>query len=436
MALNDLNIVQRSLASRRFSTVTTILTVAIAVALLLVLLSLRDSGRQTMMRGTGNMHFVASRDTSPLMTVMNLVFYANPPTRAIEWEAYEELAGSYPWAYAIPTQQGDSYRGLPVVATTGEFYTDFQPRPDQPWSMAEGRWFETQFEVVLGHEAAQRTGLRIGDGIHLTHGMDVSRQYRQAAPDADIVDPHVHYEYEYRVVGILQPTGSAHDRALYTDLESTWIIHAHDVRRAEDPSVERTTVDDLRDSDRLITGVLLRVMTRPGADGTAVMQQIFNELRSDPTLTVASPPDQIRRLLQIIGNIDQIFIAMGAVVLVSSAIAIMLALYNSMEQRRRQIAVLRVLGCSQGRLFGLIITESAVLGLFGAAVGVVIAFLGMQVVVDLVDREFGLVIEPVLGVRLGLTVVLATVFLSALAGVVPAASAYRTPVVENLRPLG
>ena len=107
-------------------------------------------------------------------------------------------------------------------------------------------------------------------------------------------------------------------------------------------------------------------MTRAGSDATAVLAQVFDQLRRDTSITVAQPAQQINNLFTIVGNIDKIFLGLAGVVMISSGIAVMLALYNSMEQRRRQIAVLRVLGCSRGRIFGLVMTESAMLGLLGA----------------------------------------------------------------------
>ncbi|TVQ54334.1 MAG: ABC transporter permease [Phycisphaerales bacterium] len=439
MAMTDFTIISRSLTSRWFSTVTTIVTVAVAVALMIVLLSMRTAGQDAFQRGAGNMHMLVSAEDSALVAVLNSVFYASAPRRAIPWSKYLEISEGLriPWEFAIPNQQGDSYRGFPVLATTEEFFTKFQPHPGLEWSFRDGRRFERPFEVVIGSEVAQGTGLRLGDEIYLTHGIEDSRQRRIfGRADETTMTPHVHDDYAYRVVGILEQTGSPHDRALFTDLISTWVIHAHDVRRAEDPSVRMTTEADLRDADRLITGIYLRVGTRPGRAMSAGQQQIYDMLRRDTTITVADPHFEIQRLFRIVSNIDQIFIGMAGVVLLSSGIAIMLALYNTMEQRRRQIAILRVLGCSRPRIFGLVLTESALIGLLGALAGVVFAFIGMIVVAELMKQTLGLVIEPRLEPVWTFVMVMASILLAALAGLVPAAAAYRTTVVAHLRPLG
>lgn len=428
MALTDFTIITRSLRARLFSTITTVVTVAVAVALMLVLLAMKDSGRRAFERGSGDMHLLVTAEASPLVSVLNSVFYANAPQRALPWSKYEEIARSIPAAYAVPTQLGDSYYGLPVVATTTEFFSRFRPNPGEPWQFADGRSFEGDFEIVVGADAARRAGLRIGDMIYLTHGIPQSR-------DASGHAGHVHHEYGFTVVGILRPTGGSHDRALFTSLQSSWILHVHD-RLEREGTRRRATADDVTPADRLITGIYIRLVTREGSDTPATFPQVYDRLRRDTSITVASPGSQIESLFGIVSGIDRLFLAMAAVVMVSSAIAVMLALYNSMAQRRRQIAILRVLGCSRARIFGLVLTEAAVIGVLGAAAGVALSLLGGAIVAAQLKARLGLVVEPSLPPEITLWIVLATIGLGALAGLVPAAVAYRVAVAKNLRPIG
>lgn len=434
MALTDLTIIRRSMTARLFSTVTTVITVAVAVGLMLTLLSMRDAGERAFERGSGNMHLLVSRDSSPMVSVLNGVFYANAPARPITWAEYDRITQALPLEYAVPIQLGDSYRGLPVLATTIEFFTQFKPDPQAGWALAEGRYFEKELEVVVGAVAARQTGVRLGDIIYVTHGVPRAAAFAQSG--GPVMEPHVHKEFPFKIVGVLQPTGSPHDRAMFINLDSSWIMHAHDRRLIEDPRASITTLADLTEADRLITGIYLRVLTRPGQEASAVLPQVFRMLRNDATITAASPTDQIRQLFTIVSNIDQIFVAMAAVVMVSSGIAIMLALYNSMEQRRRQIAVLRVLGCSRPRIFGLVVTESALLGVLGATAGLLLCLVGGLLVAGVMKQRLGLVIEPTLPLEPTLAVLVATVALASAAGIVPAIMAYRTSVARNLKPIG
>ena len=451
--MTDLRIIFRSLRVRLFSTIVTVLTVAIAVGLLLTLLILRESGQSAFERGAGNAELLVSADNSPLVSVLNGIFYANPPRNPISMTKYESIQDSFPWKWTVPMQLGDSYQGQPVVATNSDFFTEFQPIAGQPWVFTEGRRFARPYELVVGAEAARTTGLVIGDRVPLTHGFSGSRE-----------GGHVHDTHLFEVVGILEPTGASHDRALFTDLTGSWVLHAEDRLEREGTSDASAAahddeehddhghdhghdhdhghahihveVEDLTDADRMITGILMAVPSRSGRSGaSAVLPQAFDMLRRDTSITVASPANQIERLFAIVGNVDQLFVAMAIAVLLSSGIGILLALWNSMEQRRRQIAILRVLGCSQGRVFSLVITESVLIGIGGALTGVFACWLGSLLAASELRERLGLVIEPELDPATILVVIAGTLVLAAAAGLGPAIRAYRTPVARNLRPI-
>ncbi len=425
--MTDMTVIGRSMTARLFSTVTTIITVAIAVALMLVLISMEGSGRRAFERGSGNMDLLVSRDSDPMVAVLNGVFYANAPQAPIAWPEYEMIAGHPLVGFAVPIQLGDSYRGRPILATTPEFFTEFQPVAGEPWKFTSGgpfkEWTGGEHQVVVGAAAAREMGLGVDDMLGaITHGLS-----QESA--------HVHDEFAFRVVGVLGTSGSAHDRALFIHVNSSFLMHAHDRRMAQDSRIV-TTYDDITEADRLITGVYVKTATRPGSSAAAALPMLQSQLRARLNATVDNPSFQIDKLFRIVGNIDQIFLGMAAVVLVSSAIGIMLALYNSMEQRRRQIAVLRVLGCSRGRIFGLVVTESAIIGLVGAVVGVALSLAAMTVVSNIMRARLGLVVEPTLSPETTMVTILAAIALAAIAGGIPALMAYRTSVVRNLRPLG
>lgn len=461
--MNDLTIVLRSLRVRLFSTVTTALTVGVAVALMLTLLMMKDSGRKSFDRGSGNTHMVISTDASPLTTLLNTVYYAGMARRPIPYQQFLQLRDRYAPAdsngFAIPIAVGDSYHGNPVVATTDEFFTRFQPVAEHPFKLREGNFIRGDFEVVVGAHAARDAGLALGDRIVLTHGSGGSRGG----------EGHVHDEFRYTVVGILEPTGSAHDRALFSNLQSAWLLHALDrleregkIKHDHEDHDEKDTDHkaggqphdahddhddhdhhdheppvkpaDLTDTDRLITGIYLRVPTREGRDASAGMQQVFDQLRRDPSITVAQPAQEITRLFSIVGAVDKVLIGMAAAVLLAGGVSILLAMYHSMEQRRRQIAIIRVLGASRARVFSLVLSEAAILGILGAALGVALALLGGRVVAWAMREQLGLWVEPVMPLDLTLAVAAGAIVLALVAGLLPAIFAYRSPVADNLRP--
>lgn len=427
--MSDLTIVIRSLRTRAFSTSVVVLLIAVSAGLLLAILSLRSAGERAFERGTGNAHLLVSRDGSPLVSVLNGIFYANPPKAPIEQVKLEELRRSYSWAMFVPTAIGDSYRTFPVVATVPEFFTRFEPVAREPWRFAEGRAFESHFEIVLGSGVARETGIRMGAQIVLTHGSGKSREG---------VDEHAHEhrEYAFTVVGILEPTGSPHDRALFTDLESSWMLHAHD--RFERSGTHKTvTPADLIEEDRKVTGVLMRLPSRgDSASAPPALGEQYARLRADGSITVAIPANEVQSLFSIVRSIDVLFLAMAAATLVSSSAAILLTMVNSMNERRRQVAILRVLGASRARIFWLVLTESTLVGLLGAVTGVVVCGVVLFAATQWLLSAHGIVIGPQLDPRSAVLVAMGTTLLAQLAGIVPSVLAYRTPVARNLRPIG
>lgn len=419
MALSDWNIVTRSMRSRRFSTILTILTVAIATGLMTLLISMRSAGENAFKRGTGNVQILISKEPGPLASVLNSMFYAQAPGNSISWDQYQSLQSQYPFAWTVPTLLGDSYRAAPVMGTTIAFFESFNPATNQPWELESGSYFARPFEVVVGSRASRENNLKIGDSISLTHG----------APKTQ--GAHNHNEFSFTVVGVLRPTSTAHDRAIFTMLESSWILHAHDRREEVLGHDIQTGIEDLNDEDRKITAIYASI-----GDRKAALVQVLSALRSDPNWTVANPADTIGSLFTIVSNIDQVLFAMAIAVMCSSGVSILVALYNSMEQRRRQIAVLRVLGASKMRVFNLILTESALIGLVGGFVGIGLAIASGSLVSTILQSRVGIVVHPSLPVDGYLMLVLATIALSCIAGIIPALVAYKTSVVRSLRPIG
>lgn len=419
MSMSDWNIVTRSMRHRFFSSALTIMSVSVACGLVTLLVSMRDAGENSFKRGTGNVQMLISKEPGPLPSVLNSMFYAQAPGNPITWAQYLELNDSYPFAWAVPTQLGDSYQDAPVMGTDESFFSQFEPAQGYSWTLEQGEHFDQPFELVLGSDAASRLGLSIGDPISLEHG----------APRTQ--GGHIHDEFEFTVVGILKSTGTAHDRAMFTSLDSSWILHAHDRREAIFGHGVVTTADDLTDDDKMITAIYASLGERKAA-----LVQVLSAIRRDPNWTVANPADTVGGLFSIVSNIDQVLLAMAIAVMLSSGVSILLALYNSMEQRRRQIAVLRVLGASRGRVFGLVLTESAIIGLLGGALGILVALGAGVLVTKVLAQRVGIVVEPALPIDGYLMIVLLTVALSCLAGVIPAIAAYRTSVVHSLRPAG
>jgi putative ABC transport system permease protein len=425
MAMTDLQIVTRSLAVRAVSTGLTALSVAVAVGLVLVLLTTRDASREAFQRGTGNMHILASGDANQMGSVLNSVFYTSIPQRVVPFETWQRVRTHPLVEWALGTVQGDNYKGWPTMGVEPEFFELFQPVDGRALALRAGSFMRPGeagvMDVVVGAAAARGTGLKLGDELSITHG---------ATPEG-----HVHDEFKFKVVGLLEATGTPHDRAIFVSAMSKWLVHADDQRQANAARAGakehvEPTPENLTPAEKPVTAIYVRAK-RP-----ATIAQLVGVLRNDLGLTAAFPSVEVASLFRIVGRVDQVLLGIALVVALSSGISILLAMYNSMSQRRRQVAILRVLGASPARVFGLVMTEAALVGILGAAAGVVVAIVGAAGVARAVEAQTGVTISPTLDPANVLMVFSGSVLLAAGAGLLPALMAYRTSVVANLRPLG
>lgn len=448
--MTDLSIILKSLRARSFSTVITVLLLAVPAAILLVLLATRAGARSAFERGAGNMHLVVSGNTSPVAAVLENIFYAGMPQSVVAFEKWSAFQRDPRVAFAIPVLQGDNVGGFPTVATTRQMFVapeaaapadpppadsrrrrepapPFLPDGVSPFTLAQGEFFRTgaaapdgTFDVVLGAAAARGLGKTVGDRLVLSHN----------APTGD-GPAHTHDEHPFTVVGVLRPTGTPHDRAVFITLESTWIVHADEVRavtarRAGTEHVEPTPAN-LTPAEKPVTALYVRGRTPVAVSDIAATA-------TEMSLGAAKVGSAVSRLFKIAAGLDPILLGLVIVVAVSGAASITMAMVNSMDQRRRQTAVFRVLGASRPRVFAMVLTESAFIGVAGGLLGAALAQ-GAMALISRVLLEAAAIAVPVWLDPVDVILVFcASVLLACGAGLMPAALAYRTPVVRSLRP--
>ena len=275
---------------------------------------------------------------SPLQLILSSVLHADVPTGNIPLEAVERLAADPMVAEAIPISLGDSYRGFRIVGTQPAFLALHHA------AIAQGGIFTGEMEAVLGAQVAKRTGLALGATFAGSHGL-------AAAGGA------THGDHPYKVVGILAPTGSVIDRLVTTPLESVWEVHgAHGAA----PQA------------REVTAVLLRYRTPIAA---AVLPRRIN---ATTALLAASPAYEGARLMNLVGvGVDALGV-FALVLMASAALSVFIALTSALQERRYDLALLRMLGASPAKLFVLVAAEGMTLVVAGVILGLVVGHVAAE----------------------------------------------------------
>lgn len=403
----DLAISWRNLRSRPVQTMIPIVAVALAVALSVAVMALGAGVRRGIVEASdpfGVLVIGPKGDGQQL--VLNSILLQGLPLGTIPYEIYERLQTDARVRLAVPLAKGDNIAGAPIIGTNANFFelrTDVNAAPT--FQVAQGVLFVGDFEAVLGSRAAAALGLTLGDTFRAAHGFA-----RGLASDV--------HEDVFTIVGILRPTNSPYDNAVYTTIESVWEVHAE---AEENPFA----VGDSGAQDRL-TSILVQPV------GFAEQNQIWQEFYTGTEAQAVFPGQELGRLFDLLGQGEQILNIVGYLVLGIAVLTIFLAIYSATLNREREIAIMRSLGGSRTSIFRMVIFETlitAVLGavfgrLLGYAVAAVLAaaFTGQSAIP--LPISFMLALEPFLWLLL--------LGVSLIAGIFPAVLAYRVDVVEKL----
>lgn len=409
-------VVRRSLRQHAVSTAITIAATALAVGLVLSVFSIQTQSYAAFTGGSAGYDAVLGARGSQLQLVLDTVFHLETSPGNIPWSLYEDVARDRRVALAVPYSTGDSYRGQRIVGTTNAMFERLEYRDGKRFEVEPGgRVFDPERgEAVLGSYAAQKTGLVVGSTFHPAHGVGEHGAAHQEA---------------YVVTGVLAPTNTPADRVIWIPIEGVFRMGGHVLRGAGE-HFEAHPHEPIPDQHKEVSAVMLKFHS-PMA-GFAFEQEINRESKD---ATLAFPIGRVMaELFDKVGWANRVLELVAYLVVLVSAAAILASLYNTITERRREIAILRALGASRGLVFTVVVAESSAIAFAGAALGFVVHAALVWVAASVIRDQTGVVLDLDTVHPAHLWVPLGMVCLGALAGVVPAARAYTTDVATHLVP--
>ena len=398
-----LRLAMASLLARRRTTGLMLLALTLSCALLFGVEKLRSELRASAYAAVGTVDLIVGARTAPEQLLLATVFHygalSTPVPRAVE----TELAAHPAVRFAIPLSLGDSVAGLPVVGTVPAYFEYLGPAPESPLAFRAGGPFRGDEEVVIGAEAARRLGKGLGDTLTLSHGLGAQSFM-------------AHDDHPLHVVGSLGTTGTPLDQRILVSLEALHAAHEGTASGAPD--------------NENISALLLGLSPRAAALGLAAQ---LNRSQ-DPPLTAALPALTLAGLLRWLGAGEAVLQVLSAFV-VAVALAGMLAMMlASLEQRRREMAVLRALGAGFPTLLFLLLAEALILTGAALALGLGLVHGGLALAAPALQSATGLALQdpgPTTGEGL---LALGALALAALAGLIPAWLAARRALMDGLSP--
>ena len=409
----------RSAWNRRFVLALVVASIALSSFLLMGIERIRQDVRENFAQAVSGTDLIVGARTGPVQLLLYSVFRIGNATNNIRWTSAQALAQHRAVAWMVPLSLGDSHRGFAVLGTTPDYFVHFRHGDKQPLRLAQGKAFDGLYDVVLGADVARRLNYTLGQRLVLAHGDGAL-----AAND--------HADKPFTVVGILAPTGTPVDRTLHVSLQAIEALHADWIAGARLPgmalSAEQAAQRDL--TPRSVTAVLLGLKNRAAVFS---VQREVASFRDEPLLAIL-PGVALDELWDVVALGERGLQAMSALVAVVSLGGLMAVILAGLNERRRELAILRAVGAGPRQMLWLLALEGGLVTLAGVAIGVLSCWGAVAALSGWIQGQFGLTLQAAPPGAPEWRLIGALVAGGWLASLVPGWRAYRLSLADGLSP--
>lgn len=405
-----------SLLNRRWTAALTVFSIAVSVMLVLGVERLRQDARESFADTISGTDLIVGARSGAAQLLLYSVFRIGNATSNIRWKSYRDFAADRRVAWSVPLSLGDSHRGFRVLGTTSAYFEHYRVAGGRPLQLTDGRVFDDPFDVVLGAEAARALGYRLDQALIVEHGLGggVNR----------------HADKPFRVSGILAPTGTPVDRTLHVSLAGIEAMHIDfgPNRQAGTPPL---SADAVRKMDLRPTAITAFLVGLKSKRAIFAVQREINDYRREPLMAIL-PGVALHELWSVVGMVEAALAAIAVCVLISAFLGMITMLLAGLNERRREIAVLRAVGAGPRHIALLLVSEAAALAAAGAALGVIFVSAFLGVAGDWMGARYGLYLSGALPGARDAAVAAAVIAAGGAAGVIPAIRAARQSLADGL----
>jgi putative ABC transport system permease protein len=373
-----LTLAVKSLKNRKFTTILTVASIALSMTLLLGVERIRKEAKVSFTKTISRTDLIVGARTGPVQLLLYSVFRIGNATNNISWQSYQEISRNPNVKWTIPITLGDSHHGYPVMGTNTDYFEYFRFAGGRRLEMAEGRIFNGVYDAVIGADVAKDLDYQLKDEIIIAHG-------------AGKISFIKHDDKPFTVVGILNKTGTPVDQTVHVRLEGIEAIHIDWQDGAPVPghALSADRVLDLDLSPKVVTAFFVGLKSRIAVFN---VQRFVNQYSEEPLLAVL-PGVALQELWDLIGVAEKALLTVSGFVVVVGLSGMLIALMTSLNERRREMAILRSVGARPLHVFSLLVGESALLTLTGVTIGSGLLYGLLIVSQPLIMSRFGIFIE-------------------------------------------
>ncbi|MDN3696734.1 ABC transporter permease [Vibrio cortegadensis] len=366
----------KSVLNRKTTAILTILTVAISVVLLMGVERVRTQAKSSFANTISGTDLIVGGRSGQVNLLLYSVFRIGNATNNIDWKSYQEFSQHRSVDWAIPISLGDTHKGFRVMGTNHSYFEHFKYGSKQPLTFSQGAEFKSLFETVIGSDVAKSLGYQIGTEIILAHGIsDVGFSRHDNLP--------------FKVVGILAPTGTPVDKTVHVSLPAIEAIHVgweSGANLGNNPTAAQLEAHQLKLQPQQITAMLLGLKSKIQIFS---LQRQINTYRKEP-LSAIMPGIALHELWGMMSVAEQALMIVSGFVVVAGLLGMLSSLLTSLQERRREMAILRAMGARPKHVFALLISEASVLTFVGITTGVITLYALLAVIGPIIQQHYGI----------------------------------------------
>ena len=383
-----------------FSSLIASLSIAMAGGLFLSTWKIKEGAQKSFKLSSSGFDAVLGARGSKLQLILNAIFHLEASPGNLDWEQYELIKNTRGVKEAYPLAVGDNYMGFRIVGTIPSFLTEHEWQEDTQYELNRGgRVFsESNKEAVVGSFVSSRLGLKVGDTFHPYHGLT----FNESSKHDDI----------YVVVGILSATGTPADKVIWVPIKGIQHMEGHATEYANS-----------------ISAVLVKFK---GIAAGMELSMKYNRQGNQATLAwpiARTLAEFFKRLVWF----EEILKAIAYLIALMSSLIILATLRNSMNERKRDFAILRCLGAGRTFVTQVVLVQSLIISFMGAMGSFLIYFFVNTIASYFIRKETGVMLEPFTLDLNAWYVFLTIIFLGLVSGIPAAISAYRVDISKNLQ---
>jgi putative ABC transport system permease protein len=405
----------KSILNRRFTSCLTLFSICISVFLLLSVDTVRKEAKDSFTNTISGTDLLVGARSGSVQLLLYSVFRIGNATNNIGWDSYEKVSSHPSVDWAIPISLGDSHKGFRVMGTTQAYFEHYRFANDQNLVFKTGKAFSGVYDTVIGAEVAEQLGYQLGDELTLAHGVY----------DTDFAR---HDDKPFVLTGILARTGTPVDQTIHVSLQGIEALHIDwqaGTRAREKVSAEQAL--ELKLQPTQITAFMLGLKSKMDIFR---VQRAINNYKKEPMLAVL-PGLALGELWQLIGVAEKALLIIAVFVLLNSFVGLLTVILTSLNERRREIAILRSLGCRPSQIFILLTTESLLFAIIGSLLGILL-FLAAIILSQPMLQGLGLNVSISSFGLVHLALVAAVIAMSFLIGVIPGYRAYKQSLADGM----